>query len=129
MNRVNLGMLLIQFRKYNQTEYSESIYLYSYISIVTWNITMLELANSVRKKRAFENKWHVYEIINKKPGLTIYDLSKLTEWSVGKIEYYVKKLVKDGVLENSTEILNGRVRKAYFPTPMKKLVDWNQIEL
>jgi len=87
----------------------------------------MEIANLVRRKRAFENRWYIYEMISKNPGITIYDLSKIIGWTPGKIEYYIKKLVADEVINNSTEVVNGRVRKSYKAKKMKDLLNWDEM--
>jgi len=86
-------------------------------------MALLGVANQIRRKKALDNKWFLYGIIDKNPGLTIYDLSKKIKWSTGKINYYVKKLVKDGMIKNSTEIVNGRVNKKYFGKTMKEFLN------
>ena len=70
---------------------------------------MLEIANQVRRKKAMENQWYLYEYLNKNPNLTVYDLSKKIEWSVGKVAYYIKKLLKGGLIHiQSVRILRRR---------------------
>ena len=89
---------------------------------------MLEFANQVRSKKAMENKWLLYELINKKPGLTVYKLSKKIDWSVGKTDYYIRKLVKDGLVNNSTEIIKGRVHNFYTPKKMEQMINWKEFK-
>ena len=89
---------------------------------------MLELANKIRRKAAMENKWALYEIINKYSGLSGYELSKKIEWTLGKTDHYLKKLLNDGLILNSTEIVNGRVRKSYKPKKMKEMINWKEIK-
>lgn len=89
---------------------------------------MLEFANQVRRKKAMENKWELYELINKLPGLTVYKLSQKIGWSIGKTDYYVKKLVKDGLVINSTEIVKGRVNKSYNPKSKKEMINWKKMK-
>ncbi len=89
-------------------------------------MAVLESANKIRKKKALENKWFLYGFIDKNPGLTIYELSKKIKWSPGKISYYIKKLVKDGLLKNSTEIVNGRTNKKYYGKSMKEFINWDE---
>ena len=84
---------------------------------------MLEFTNQVRSKKAMENKWELYELINKTPGQTVYKLSKIVGWSVGKTDYYVRKLVKDGLVINSTEIIKGRVHNFYTPKKMEQMIN------
>ncbi len=88
----------------------------------------LKVANQIRRKRAFETRWFLYEFINKNPGLTIYNLSKKLNWTSGKVDYYIKKLLKDGIVKNSEEIVNGRVRKSYHPTPFGEHINWDEMK-
>ena len=88
----------------------------------------LKIANQIRRKKAFENKWLLYDFIDKNPGLSQYDLNKKIGWSIGKITYYVKKLVKEGMIKNSTEIVNGRTRKSYYGKSMKEFINWDEMK-
>lgn len=89
---------------------------------------MLQKANKVRFLYAMKNKYFLYEILNKTPGMTIYDLTKKTNWSSGKITYYIQKLLKDGVIQNSTEVINGRVRKEYSPVSYKEFINKEEMD-
>jgi len=86
-------------------------------------MAMLRMANQVRRKKALDNKWFLYEIIDKNPNMTIYELSKKINWTSGKIKYYVEKLVKDGMIKNSTKIVNGRTQKRYYGKTMKEFIN------
>ncbi len=90
-------------------------------------IKMLEKANRIRFINAMKNKYYLYEIINKNPNSTIYDLTKITNWSSGKIKHYIDKLLKDEVIHNSTEIKNGRVKKEYSPVKFTEFIDREKI--
>lgn len=85
------------------------------------------MANFVRRKKAFENKWNVYETICNNPKITNYELTKKIGWSSGKIDYYLKKLVKEGLITNSTEVVNGRVHKEYSPKKVGDLINWKEM--
>ena len=89
-------------------------------------MSVLERANQIRKKKALDNKWFLYGIIDKNPGLTIYDLNKKIGWTPGKIKYYAIKLVKDGLIKNSTEIVNGRTQKRFYGKSMKDFINWEE---
>jgi len=65
----------------------------------------------------FEKRHILYEMINKIPGLTIHELSRKINLSMRKVNRYVKKLVKD-------EIVEGK----YFPTPMRELINWDEMK-
>ena len=86
-------------------------------------MSMLRKANQIRRKKALDNKWYLYEIIDKNSGLTLYELSKKLEWSTGKLKYYLKELVKDGMIKNSTKIVNGRTQKRYYGKEMKEYIN------
>lgn len=94
---------------------------------------MLEIANQVRRKKAWENKMQIYEIIDKntrknKSGLTIYNLTKILKWSNGKVEHYIKKLMKEGYIKNSDSTVNGRARKEYSSKSVKELIKWDKMK-
>jgi len=88
---------------------------------------MLEIANFIRRKRAFENKWELYDTISKNPGLSIYDLSKKINWTPGKVEYYIKKLVKDDMIENSMRIENNRVHRSFKARKVGHFINWDEM--
>ncbi len=88
---------------------------------------MLRIANQIRRKKAFENKWLLYDFIDKNPGFSQYDMKKKIGWSIGKIAYYVGKLVKEDMIKNYTEIVNGRTRKSYYGKSMKKFINWDEM--
>lgn len=91
-------------------------------------MAMLKVANQIRRKKALENKLFLYGIIDKNPGLTIYDLTKKINWTAGKIKHYVDGLVEDGMIKNSTSIVNGRTNKRYYGKKMKEFINWDEWE-
>ncbi len=90
---------------------------------------MLEKANKIRFLNSMKNKYFLYETINKKPGLTIYNLTKKVNWTSGKVNHYIQKLLKDKVIRSSTKIENGRVKKQYFPVSYKEFINWDEMNL
>jgi len=89
-------------------------------------MAMLKLANQVRRKKAQENKWFLYEFIDKNPGLTVYELSKKIDWTIGKLNHYVQKLVNDGMIHNSSKVVNGRNQKRYYGKTVKEFINWDE---
>ena len=89
-------------------------------------MAMLKLANQVRRKKAQENKWFLYEFIDKNPSLTVYELSKKINWTIGKLNHYVQKLVNDGMIHNSDEVVNGRNQKRYSGKTVKEFINWDE---
>lgn len=89
-------------------------------------MAMLKLANQVRRKKAQDNKWFLYEFIDKNPNLTVYEMSKKIDWTYGKLNHYVQKLVKDNMINNSDEVVNGRNQKRYTGKTMKEFINWEE---
>jgi len=83
---------------------------------------MLELANIVRRKKALETRWSLYEIIDKNPGITVYELAKQLNWTIGKVNYHVNKLINDGVITNSTKIENNRTKRKLHAKDWKEFI-------
>ena len=89
-------------------------------------MAMLKLANQVRRKKAQDNKWFLYEFIDKNPDLTVYEMSKEMNWTIGKLNHYVQKLVKDGFIHNSDKVVNGRNQKRYSGKTVKEFINWDE---
>ena len=87
---------------------------------------MLKLANQVRRKKAQDNKWFLYEFIDKNPGLTVYEISKKIDWTNGKVNHYIQKLVKEDFIKNSDKVVNGRNQKRYSSKTVKELINWDE---
>ncbi|KKN31971.1 hypothetical protein LCGC14_0818510 [marine sediment metagenome] len=87
---------------------------------------VLKLANQVRRKKAQDNKWFLYEFIEKNPNLTGYEISKRINWTNGKANHYLQKLVKDGFIHNSDEVVNGRNQKRYSGKSVKEFINWDE---
>ena len=87
---------------------------------------MLKIANQVRRKKAQDNKWFLYEFIDKNPDLTVYEMSKKINWTTGKVNNYVQKLVKDNMIHNFDEVVNGRNQKRYRGKTVKEFINWEE---
>lgn len=83
---------------------------------------MLEIANIVRRKKALETRWALYERININPGISVYELSKQLKWSVGKVNHHVNKLIRDGVITNSTKVENNRNKRVLKAKNWKEFI-------
>ena len=89
-------------------------------------MAMLRIANQVRRKKALENKWFLYDFIDKNPGLTVYEMGKKTSWTIGKLNYYIQKLLKQDFISNSDKVVNGRNQKRYSSKSVKDLIAWDE---
>lgn len=59
----------------------------------------------------------MYEIIDQNPGLTINELSSKVKFSMRKVNRYLKKLVKDGMVKGN-----------YYPIPWREMINWDKME-
>ena len=73
--------------------------------------------DELRVRMMIEKRYFLYEFIDKNPGLTIDELQQKLKWKRRKISRYTNKLVKDKM-----------VQKKYFPTPLKDLINWNEMK-
>jgi len=88
----------------------------------------VEVANLVRRNKALETRWALYEIISKNPGISVYELSKQLGWSIGKINHHVNKLIKDGVISNSIKTDNNRTKRSLKAKDWKEFISSEVLE-
>jgi len=50
----------------------------------------------------------------------------VVNWTHGKLKYYIQKLVKDGMIKNSTKTVNGRTQKRYYGKNIKEFINWEE---
>ena len=84
-------------------------------------------ANNSRREQAIENQFELYEIIDKNPGLTQYSLSKVMNWTTGKVAYYINNLLMDEMIDFKSKVINGRVHKTYYGKSMMEFIKLNQM--
>ncbi|MHA1755792.1 MAG: winged helix-turn-helix domain-containing protein [Promethearchaeota archaeon] len=88
----------------------------------------LKKANEAKKRIALQKKWFLYDYIDKNPGLSVYDLSKKLNWPTGSVNNYIQELIKDGMIDNKTNIKNGRVRKSYSVKEVGNYLNWKEMK-
>ena len=64
---------------------------------------------------------YLYEVVNAREGLSIYELAKLVGWSTGKVHHIVKALEEDGLVRSEKIEEAGRLKKKVYP------VDWENL--
>ena len=84
--------------------------------------------NNTRIEQAIENQFSLYEVIDKNPGLTQYNLSKMMNWTTGKVAYYLNNLLMDEMIDFKSKVINGRVHKTYYGKSMKEFIKLNKME-
>ncbi len=89
----------------------------------------MDLANAVRRQRAWECQMLVLKKIEDNPGVSGYGLAKILQWTPGKVDHYVKKLLKYSFITNSTTSVNGRTKNEYFAQPISHYIKEEKKEL
>jgi len=64
-------------------------------------------AEAVRRK-GIDTDWTLYQLINKRPRLNVYELAKILGWSSGKVYGSIKRLEKQGLVLQEKSMKNGR---------------------
>ena len=63
--------------------------------------------DAVRRK-GVDTDWALYQLISKKPELSVYELAKESQWSTGKVYGSVKRLEKQGLVCLEKTLSRGR---------------------
>lgn len=86
--------------------------------IKRWEILKIIKKCELQVRMTVKKRWLLYEIISENPGLTIDGLCKKVKWNRRKISRYANKLAKDKMV----------LQPKYFPTPLKDLINWNEMK-
>ena len=73
----------------------------------------------------FNNRWKLYEFINKNPYKSSYDLAEMLGIKHEKIHKYLTKLLKDGLIKFERFIPNTKLKWGFYPTPWQELINWD----
>lgn len=65
-------------------------------------------ATQRRRELSGESDWALYEKVDDYPGLSVYELSKLMEWTPGKVHGAVMRLVQKGLVKTERAVRDGR---------------------
>ena len=68
-----------------------------------------------------------FYLLDLHPNLSTYKLTKKLKWTTGKVDYYAKKLLEEGLLINETKIINGRTNKTYAPKKWKEFMNGEEL--
>jgi predicted transcriptional regulator len=66
-------------------------------------------------KDALETDWELYNFVCSHENCTIYEISKLLNWSVSKVTQSVKRLIDANMVREKEEVVSGRVIKVIVP--------------
>lgn len=93
----------------------------------------LQEAIQARLEIGDKNMKELFSFISKNPGLSIYAISKKTNWSVGKVSYTINKLKELDVVKEVRQIETNRislliyVKKWYDSLPIESLKELKEI--
>ncbi|MCP8307369.1 MAG: winged helix-turn-helix domain-containing protein [archaeon] len=76
----------------------------------------LDKAIEARKELGSKTDEIVLDILRKKPGLSTYELAKITGWSIGKVDGSLRRLARAGKLKIQYMSKEGRIIKEAYPT-------------
>lgn len=68
----------------------------------------MQAARDARARERSDTDYRLYEVINKKPGSSAYDLAKELGWSSGKVHGSVRRLEKDNWVRIEKAERDGR---------------------
>ena len=68
----------------------------------------MQAARDARARETSDTDYKLYEVINKKPGSSVYELAKELAWSSGKVYGSVRRLEKDNWVRIEKAERDGR---------------------
>jgi len=76
-----------------------------------------QTVEAVQARRAIggDTDWELYEPIDERPGLSIYELAKLKGWTHGRVHGAVKRLEKSGLVKAELVVEGSRVKSLVRP--------------
>ncbi|MHC1631706.1 MAG: winged helix-turn-helix domain-containing protein [Methanotrichaceae archaeon] len=94
----------------------------------------ISYAIEATRRKGADTDWTLYQLINRKPRLSVYELAKMLNWSTGKAYGSVKRLEKNGLVRTESVSRSGRmvlqvspIRWQEFFTP-KELEEFRNME-
>jgi predicted transcriptional regulator len=65
-------------------------------------------ATQRRRDLSGETDWELYEKVDDNPGLSVYELAKLMNWTPGRVHGSVMRLVEKGLVKTERATRGGR---------------------
>lgn len=73
----------------------------------------------------FKKRWKLYELINKYPYKSSYDLAKMLKWKHEKIHVYLEKLLESKLIKFERYVSIDK-KWGFYPTPWQELINWDE---
>jgi hypothetical protein len=80
-------------------------------------VNLQETVKKTRKKQAEQTDEALLSFIRERPGaLSLYQIAQEMDWSIGRVQKSVERLLKNGLISYTRALLGGRSLKLIVPT-------------
>ena len=89
-----------------------------------------QTVEAVQARRAIggDTDWELYELIDERPRLNIYELAKLKGWTHGRVHGSVKRLEKNGLVRVELVVDGSRVKSLVRPLEWWEMMTPDELE-
>jgi predicted transcriptional regulator len=89
-----------------------------------------QTVEAVQARRAIggDTDWELYELIDERPRLNIYELAKLKGWTHGRVHGAVKRLEKNGLVRVELVVDGSRVKSLVRPLEWWEMMTPDELE-
>ena len=89
-----------------------------------------QTVEAVQARRAIggDTDWELYELIDERPRLSIYELAKLKGWTHGRVHGAVKRLEKNGLVRVELVVDGSRVKSLVRPLEWWEMMTPDELE-
>ncbi len=89
-----------------------------------------QTVEAVQARRAIggDTDWELYELIDERPRLSIYELAKLKGWTHGRVHKAAKRLEKNGLVIVELVVDGSRVKSLVRPLEWWEMMTPDELE-
>jgi predicted transcriptional regulator len=89
-----------------------------------------QTVEAVQARRAIggDTDWELYELIDERPRLNIYELAKLKGWTHGRVQGAVKRLENNGLVRVELVVDGSRVKLLVRPLEWWEMMTSDELE-
>ncbi|MDD2756676.1 MAG: winged helix-turn-helix domain-containing protein [Methanothrix sp.] len=90
-----------------------------------------QTVEAVQARRAIggDTDWELYELIDERPSLSIYELAKLKGWTHGRVHGAVKRLEKNGLVKVELVVDGSRVKSLVRPLEWWEMMTKDELKV
>lgn len=85
-------------------------------------------AVQARRQRGEDTDWELYELIDERPGLSIYELAKIKGWTHGRVHGAVKRLEKNKLIRLEHVMTDSRAKTVVTPLEWWEMMTLEELE-